>query len=137
MRFLKYSLVSLVSLVCFAFSASPAFAGLQGGGGRAPGWMLREQAVPTNLPPGGRGYIEIELFNVGAAASNGQVVVTDVLPAEVRLVKQLSPAWSCAGVGVSTVTCTTSQSVVGGGREMPDAPVGAETIELEVEVAEG
>ena len=28
------------TLAILAFSASPAFAGLQGGGGRAPGWML-------------------------------------------------------------------------------------------------
>jgi uncharacterized repeat protein (TIGR01451 family) len=101
---------------------------------RAPGWQLTAQAVPTNLPPGGTGFIEIELFNVGAVASSGQVTVTDVLPAGVTFVGQASPAWSCAGS--STVTCTTGDSIDGGGREMPEA-LGGETIALEVTVPAG
>ena len=116
--------------VILSFFSSVGFASAET---RAPGWQLTAQAVPTNLPPGGKGFIEIELFNIGAAASSGQVTVTDVLPAGVTFVKQASPAWSCAGS--STVTCTTGDSIDGGGGEMPDA-VGKEAIELEVEVAE-
>ena len=98
------------------------------------GGCCSEQSVPTDLPPGGRGYIEIELFNVGAVASSGQVTVTDVLPAGVTFVEQTSPEWSCAGS--STVTCTTVDSIDGGGRRMPEA-IGEEAIELEVTVEAG
>jgi hypothetical protein len=47
------------------------------------GWEVVSNARPTNLPPGGRGFIEIDVFNIGAGAPHGRVTVTDVLPAGV------------------------------------------------------
>jgi hypothetical protein len=76
----------------------------------APGWELTAVATPTDLPPGGEGSIEIELYNVGAQSSNGTVTVTDVLPAGLTATKvigheeRVGEVWSCA-TG-STVTCS-------------------------------
>jgi hypothetical protein len=124
MKILKYSLVSLVALVCLAFTASSALAssaGLQGGSSRAPGWRLRSETFPTHLQPGGTGFIEIGLANIGAVTSSGRITVTDALPAGVRLVGLASLSgggggpvgWSCTGVSV--VTCTTEATIGAGG----------------------
>jgi len=124
MRTFRLTLTCLASLVCLAFSASSALAA-------APGWRLATQTVPTNLPPGGKGFVEIEAFNVGAETSRGQITITDTLPEGVTFVavapekgsEGLGP-WSCEGVSV--VTCTTSEGIVAGGNE----PVEAESNQL-------
>ncbi len=66
-------LAALLSLACA--SASFGFTP-----NRQPGWEVTSRAYPTNLPPGGEGIVEVELFNVGAGASQGEVTVTDALP---------------------------------------------------------
>ncbi len=48
------------------------------------GWEVTSRAYPTNLPPGGTGQIEIDLFNVGNGPSEGTVTVTDTLPTGVE-----------------------------------------------------
>ncbi len=48
-----------------------------------PGWEVTSATFPTNLPPGGTGTIEVNVYNVGAAPSSGTFSVTDVLPAGV------------------------------------------------------
>jgi hypothetical protein len=51
---------------------------------RAPGWEVTSTTFPTNLAPsGGTGTIEVNVYDVGAEASNGTVTVTDELPAGV------------------------------------------------------
>jgi hypothetical protein len=44
------------------------------------GWMLVANTYPTTIEPGTKAGIQIELFNIGANASNGPVTVTDTLP---------------------------------------------------------
>jgi hypothetical protein len=63
--------------VAFLFFALPGYAHAET---PAPGWDLTANTIPTNLPPGGKGFVEIDLDNVGAASSSGTVTVTDVLP---------------------------------------------------------
>ncbi len=72
------------SLLCTA----PALAEVPGSG-----WELTARTFPTNIRPVGRGEIEVDVFNVGAAAANslnelGQdtqpITVTDVLPPGLR-----------------------------------------------------
>ena len=46
----------------------------------APGWELTSRGRPTNLAPNGTGTIQIEVFNIGAADSEGAITVTDTLP---------------------------------------------------------
>jgi hypothetical protein len=106
---------------------SPALAETPG-----PGWELTSQAYPTNLPPGGTGQIVINVLNVGAAASNGPVTVTDTLPPGLEATDAGELAggnlgtgqphvahefWDCSGTVV--VTCTNDEaklpSLAGGG----------------------
>jgi hypothetical protein len=46
----------------------------------APGWEVNPIAYPSNLPPGGKGYLMLTIYNVGKADSSGPVTVTDTLP---------------------------------------------------------
>jgi hypothetical protein len=86
----------------------------------APGWQLTATTEPTNLSPGGEGYIELELFNVGAESSSGTVTVTDVLPAGLTATQVVGPdglsdgIWDCSietEAGASVVTCTRTSPV--------------------------
>jgi hypothetical protein len=106
------------------------------------GWEITATNFPTNLQPGGRGTIDINVFNVGAAASSGPITVTDTLPPDVtaREAGELhlgylpqpeepfitNERWECAGngpgkivEGASIVTCTNNPerfaSIAGGG----------------------
>jgi hypothetical protein len=74
-----------------AFSA-PAFANISFGvecfiegtvstGLCRPGWEVTTRNYPTNLPPGGSGIVQIDVYNIGAGIPNHSVTVTDVLPA--------------------------------------------------------
>ncbi len=101
----------------------------------APGWEVTSHSNPTDIPPGGRGYVVLDVFNVGAANSveGDPVTVTDVLPAGVTALyaggafrKSSQQTWDCTGngggaapgvVGASVVTCTNdplNQSTVPG-----------------------
>jgi hypothetical protein len=50
------------------------------------GWALSARSYPTNIRPGARGVIDLDVLNVGAAASAGVITVTDELPPGVRAV---------------------------------------------------
>jgi hypothetical protein len=47
---------------------------------RRPGWEVTAHTLPTYLPPGKKGAVEIRVVNVGAVSSSGTVTVTDTLP---------------------------------------------------------
>ncbi|HEV3071341.1 MAG TPA: hypothetical protein VGY76_07955 [Solirubrobacteraceae bacterium] len=89
--------------------------------GAGAGWEVTSTALPTNLTPGHKGTIEVGVYNVGAASSNGPITVTDTLPPGVeaieagelaRTYQQQFPEethvgherWECSGSTV--VTCT-------------------------------
>ncbi len=67
--------------LCVAVALPVVFAASASASGPAAGWEVTSRAYPTDLKPGGRGLIEIELYNTGAGSSNGSVTVTDTLPA--------------------------------------------------------
>jgi uncharacterized repeat protein (TIGR01451 family) len=69
---LVISAVAMSVLGAFSASASAMKEG--------PGWELTERTYPTNIQPGGKGTIGINVFNIGAGASQGAITVTDVLP---------------------------------------------------------
>jgi uncharacterized repeat protein (TIGR01451 family) len=97
--------------------------------------------VPTHMRPGGRGTLDISVYNVGAAPSNGPITVTDVLPAGMTAIEAgelhylaeepeapfiSGEEWECSGNGsggtvdgASIVTCTNNPehlpSIEGGG----------------------
>jgi hypothetical protein len=88
--------------------------------GAAPGWRVESYAKgPSNLPPGGDGYVAMHIYNDGAAPSSGVITVTDELPAGITFTgaqpvypgssgNEAEP-WSCGGTQV--VTCTSSEVI--------------------------
>jgi uncharacterized repeat protein (TIGR01451 family) len=127
LRSFQTSLLLAVSLLCVASYASVSVAPADEAA--APGWELTATSYPSNLPPGGRGQIEIGVYNIGAAASKGSVTVTDTLPAGLTAIEAGvhgltdNPVehieWDCSGTKV--VTCTNNNpggppiSLPGGG----------------------
>jgi uncharacterized repeat protein (TIGR01451 family) len=119
-RLLVLLLVPVLLLLCFACSAGAETPGA--------GWELTSTLFPTNIAPaGGTGTLEVDVFNVGAAPSEGPVTVTDTLPAGVVAVEAgdvqvttiggatgigAGGLWDCSGAGggpvegASVVTCT-------------------------------
>ncbi len=116
-----------------------------------PGWEITSHSNPTDIAPGGHGYINLYVFNVGGANSvaGDPVTVTDVLPAGVTALyagepshpEQQSQFWDCTGNAVgesprlldkfeqpaTVVTCTPNllsvSTFLGGG-----APLGSQGI---------
>jgi hypothetical protein len=99
----------------------------------APGWEVNPVVYPSHLPPGGRGYVVLAIYNVGKGGSSGPVTVTDTLPAGVTATEAgyvfepfvnsvdeggLGPGkqWNCSVGGV--VKCTSNES------ELPSIPPG-------------
>jgi hypothetical protein len=102
--------------------SSPALAETAG-----PGWELTSQSYPTNLSPGGKGQIVINVLNVGAGLSDGPVTVTDTLPPGLEATDAGAlhngnlgrgaanvdhHLWECAGTTV--VTCTNNATEMPG-----------------------
>jgi uncharacterized repeat protein (TIGR01451 family) len=66
----------MLVLLALMFGSVSAFAGEA-----RPGWGLTTGVFTTNIAPsGGKGVVEVNVFNTGAAKSTGTVTVTDVLP---------------------------------------------------------
>ncbi|MGA7704012.1 MAG: hypothetical protein WB998_03845 [Solirubrobacteraceae bacterium] len=67
-----------------------------------PGWELNSHSYPTNLPPGGAGLVEIDLYNIGGAPSTNGAMLTDTLPVGIEGVSE--EGWTCT-TGAQSV-CT-------------------------------
>jgi hypothetical protein len=168
---LRGSATAVMIAVCaLAYSSAPAMAEECPAGDAyaqcRPGWEVSARNYPTNLAPGHRGAIRIEVFNVGAGSSVGTVTVTDTLPHGVtatdagELVVSLyqSPeditiahvTWDCTGngpgeapriAGATVVTCTNDPigmpSLLGGAGNTSVHNDGNAQIAIAVQVAEG
>jgi hypothetical protein len=72
-----------------------------------PGWEITSHSNPTDIAPGGHGFIYLDVFDVGGANTVGgdPVTVTDVLPAGVTALYAGEPShpkrefqfWDCTG----------------------------------------
>ncbi len=148
-----------VALVCFLATPTPALASPEEKGG--PGWELTARTFPTNLPPGHSGTVEIDVVNIGEAASSGPITVTDTLPPGVTATdagelenpkEDAQPnlaheRWDCTGngsgsapglAGATTVTCTNEPSGFSfpGGGGGPNEPFGeGPNLEPEIGIA--
>jgi hypothetical protein len=66
-------LVPLLAMLAFSAPAQARSA--------APGWEVTSTTFPTDLKPGGgKGALEVNVYNIGAKSSQGAVTVTDTLP---------------------------------------------------------
>jgi hypothetical protein len=152
---LTASLLACV-LTALLIAGAPAFAA-----GEGAGWELNGRTYPTNLTPSGKGTIVLDVFNVGAKASEGTVTVTDTLPAGftaheagdlIAVQNGLSPlighgAWDCTGngpggvvEGATVVTCTNdpeglAQIPGGGGPPADEDPNNQAPVAISVNVA--
>jgi hypothetical protein len=80
----------------------------------APGWRVAAPSYPTVLAPGGSGFVEVEVFNIGAAPSVAGATLTAVLPA--NIVASSGKGWEC--LGSSPQVCTLSvPSIAPGAQE--------------------
>ncbi len=68
-----------------------------------PGWQATVRTLPTYLRPGGTGVIQIDVYEVGAAASSGGATITDVLPNGLTATGPAGIGGKCGGTRV--VTC--------------------------------
>jgi len=46
----------------------------------APGWEVGSRVYPTNIKPGGKGIVVVQVYNTGAGSTAGTVTMTDTLP---------------------------------------------------------
>jgi hypothetical protein len=108
-RVLCGTVTAAVLMLCVAsMCAAGARAGVP-----AAGWEVEPIVYPSHLPPGGKGYLALEIHNVGGAASRGPVNVTDTLPAGMVATEagngpSTSPEWECS-VG-TVVSCTNNET---------------------------
>src|ERR1700735_424496 len=72
----------VLAVLVLGLVASPAASGSAAAATvDAPGWQVAPGSYPSQIPPGGKGYIVLPIYNVGGAVSKGAVTVTDKLPA--------------------------------------------------------
>src|ERR1700722_4107658 len=45
-----------------------------------PGWELTANTFPTSMPAGGTGWVLVNVMNIGAGESKGEITITDALP---------------------------------------------------------
>jgi hypothetical protein len=108
----------LLSLAATAAAAEPP----------AARWQINSLAVPSHFPPGGKGFYEVRVSNIGAATADGTpLTIADVLPAGLdvekvelplptsgALVDQGATECSVATNGaVQTVTCNVPGTLPG------------------------
>jgi hypothetical protein len=108
----------LIVLCVLGLLASAAQAGIE-----APGWEVTSSTYPSHLHPGGgKGDLELNLYDTGALPTSGPITVTDQLPpgviateagdhqtaSEVEINEE--GLWECHGLGTSTITCTSNEA---------------------------
>jgi hypothetical protein len=142
---LRLLLIATVALSALAGASASAFAEED----RA-GWEIDAYTAPSHLRPGGHGILVVRPINIGAAASEGTVTITDTLPPGVTATEAggygdssnaLGPeeqetvtepgVWSCSGngpgggvAGATVVSCVNGElmSNLTGGNGLPTGP---------------
>ena len=68
------------------------------------GWEVNSHSYPTNLPPGSKGYVAVDVYNVGAAESTRGATVVDTLPEGLEGVSE--EGWTCVASAPSVCSYT-------------------------------
>jgi hypothetical protein len=93
-------------------------------------WRLSSRMAPTNLPPGGKGVLDVlveDVGNSGLSGASSPIAIADVLPAGLEIesfegvnphrasrfrnAKEKATEWTCAQPGEREVTCSTGMSM--------------------------
>jgi uncharacterized repeat protein (TIGR01451 family) len=86
-----------------------------------------ENPVGNFLKSSGTGTYRITITNSGSSVTSGTITVTDTLPGGMYLTAPMtSGTFSCTGT--TTVTCTSSNAIAGGGTTYFDLPVNLSTV---------
>jgi hypothetical protein len=88
---LGWLVASLIAMTLASIYGSTAARAV--GGPPAPGWEVFGRFEPTNLPPGGHGFLRLYVYNVGGVTSTEGPTVTDTLPEGV----EAEPVEGCEG----------------------------------------
>jgi uncharacterized repeat protein (TIGR01451 family) len=80
----------------------------------SPNLTVTKSVTPTTFTPGGSAAYSIQVTNTGSAATSGTITVVDTLDANLAYVSASGTGWTC-GIGGSTVTCTSTTILAGGG----------------------
>ena len=100
-------------LVVFAGAVVLALAGAAPALAEAPSWRIRSEVVPSYLPPGGKGEINVVVSNTGDGTVNGgsgsPVIVTDKLPAGLTATAITGGGMKCS---LATLQCTFTGNLV-------------------------
>ena len=122
-RRLMSGFLAVCAIVCAVVVLCASASALVG----APGWEVNSLSNPTDLPPGGHGFIDVNVNNVGSVTSNGTIMITDTLPAGVRGVSSFG--WVCNGATPDVCTQELSFAI--------EVMHGLPNVALEVEVEPG
>ncbi len=135
----RWSIVIAISLFVLTLLCARA-AAIASAAGVGPRWELSSRAAPTNLPPGGEGFVTVaadDIGTVGISGANRRLVLTDVLPEGVvvsepakvsgHLARSESEeeeaSWQCSVTEARVVSCSTSLSIPPYERLEMDIPV--------------
>jgi len=134
------SIAIAISLLTLALLCADATASASAAGAGAR-WELSSRAAPTNLPPGGEGFITIaadDIGTVGISGANSRLTVTDLLPAGVVVSEpakvsghlarteseEEEATWQCSVTEAARlVSCSTSLSIPPYERLEMDIPI--------------
>ena len=87
--------------------------------------LALSKTVATLFYVGANGAYALKVTNVGTAATNGVITVSDILPSSLRFVSATGADWTCSANG-QAVTCTDT---------VPLAPGGSSSVTLVVSVS--
>jgi hypothetical protein len=88
-------------------------------------WHLTARPAPTNLPPGGVGFVNVLVGELGSkevSAATTPITIRDELPPGItatsiealqgRALGEFEQAWTCTGQGTGEVACTYNASLI-------------------------
>src|ERR1700689_1419671 len=105
-RRLMSGFLAVCAIVCAVVVLCASASALVG----TPGWEVNSHSNPTNLSPGGHGFIDVNVNNVGSVTSNGTTIITDTLPVGVKGIS--SEGWVCNGATPDVCTEEISSEVI-------------------------
>ena len=97
-------LFAVVSAVLVASASVAAASSLTGEYVAKPGWMVESRMYPTELQPGEKGLLVIEVYNIGRGQTAGEKVhLADTLPAGLEVTGEAGAIGPIGNIGRGTI----------------------------------